>query len=109
MGQLPKDEAKLLLNLIMVAPSMIVHGGTVSIVVDENLEAPRFTITTKGRAATVPEDIVALFNGVVDLESLDARKIQPYFLRLVARSIGAQVTFAQSGEDEVEISAVIAR
>jgi len=109
MGQLPKDEAKLLLNMIMIAPSTIVRGGTVSIIVDENLEAPRFTIATKGKAAAVPEDLEMLFKGEVDLDSLDARKIQPYFMGLVARSIGAQVTFTKTGEDEVEISATITR
>lgn len=109
MGQLPKDEAKLLLNMIMIAPSTIVRGGTVSIVVDEDLERPRFTIAMQGRGAAIPEDIEALFRGEVELDSLDARKIQPYFLGLVARSVGAAVTFRQTGEDAVEIAAEIAR
>ncbi|VAW13777.1 Signal transduction histidine kinase [hydrothermal vent metagenome] len=109
MGQLPKDDAKLLLNMIMIAPSTIVHGGTVSIVVDEDLASPRFTIAMQGRAAAIPDDIEALFRGDVDLDSLDARKIQPYFLGLVARSVGAEVAFRQIGEGAVEISATIAR
>lgn len=109
MGQLPKDEAKLLLNMIMIAPSAIVRGGAVSVIVDENLEAPRFTILAKGRAAAVPEGLEALCKGDVELESLDARKIQPFFLGLIARSIGATVSFAQTGEDAVEISASLTR
>jgi len=109
MGQLPKDAAKLLLNLIMIAPSTMVYGGTVSIVVGDDLETPSFTITTKGRSAAVPEGLVMLFKGEVKLETLDARKIQPYFLGLVARAIGAEVTFKDIGEDEVELSAVVAR
>ena len=109
MGALHKDEAKLLLNLAMIAPSTIVRGGTVSIVVAEEGIVPNFSIECKGRGAKIPETLEGLFNGEVDLDSLDARKIQPYFLGLIARSIGADVSFRKTEEETVVLSAIVAR
>lgn len=109
MGQLAKDDAKFLLNLIMIAPSAIVFGGNIAIVIGENLETPEFTITATGRKARIPENIEALCAGEIEPEDIDARKIQPYFCGMIGRSVGAEIKFSAINEDTVVFSAAFAR
>lgn len=109
MGLLPKDEAKLLLNLIMISQSTITRGGTLAITIEDDLEAPVFIIKTDGKSARVPENLEDLFFGHVDIDTLDARSIQPYFAGLIGRSVSADVAFRQIDEQSVVISSRISR
>lgn len=107
LGELPKDQAKLLLNLILIAHATIPRGGTMSIEVGEALDAPHFQIRCAGRAAGVKDDVLPLFRGETEPADVNARNIQPFFAGMLARSTGAEVTIAATGEDETLVEARI--
>jgi histidine phosphotransferase ChpT len=107
LGELAKDHAKLLLNLVLIGHGAIPFGGTVAIVVDDDLTAPHFRIDCAGRRARITEDLLPLFRGETEPAEVNARNIQPFFAGMLARSAGADVTIAENGEDAVRIEARI--
>ncbi|HVV93853.1 MAG TPA: histidine phosphotransferase family protein [Hyphomicrobiales bacterium] len=100
---LPKNQVKLLLNLVVIALAAVPRGGTVTATVSDG-EEPQFTLVAAGTNARVPGEAAALLSG--DFEgALDAHVIQPFFAGYVARAAGMAVTIAAEGE-RVTISAV---
>jgi histidine phosphotransferase ChpT len=101
---LPKNQVKLLLNLIMIATHAIPRGGNLTVLATIDGEQGDFRITASGINARIPphaEDLIAgrATNGVVD-----AHAIQPYYTGQIARAAGMSVAFAIEG-DVVTITA----
>jgi histidine phosphotransferase ChpT len=91
---LPKNQVKLILNLIMIATHAIPRGGILTVGATIVGEQGDFTLTAAGINARMPhnaEDLVAgrAPNGVVD-----AHAIQPYYAGQIARAASMSVTFA---------------
>lgn len=102
-GNLPKDQVKLLVNMVMIAVSAIPRGGDVVVDVtrtgDEMNEKVSFSITATGSLANMPDDVYTIFEGSLPAAGLDARSVQPFYAYRLARSLGMslRVKPAQGG------------
>lgn len=101
---LPKDQVKLLVNLVVLAVSTIPRGGEVSVDAARDGEAISFRIAASGSHSNLPESSRAIFRGELPEEGVDARSVQPYYAYRLARSLGMKVDF-QADETGVRIAA----
>ena len=106
---LPKNKAKLLLNLIVVATNAIPRGGNIDVAIEGVVpmgESPSatFVIKATGPHARVPAHVEGLLAGEPESGSVDAHGIQAYYAGMVARAAGMGVTLSIEG-DEVTVRA----
>jgi histidine phosphotransferase ChpT len=97
----PKQQVKLLLNMMLMAIAAIPRGGTVTVQVDGNV----FKARAEGERAKVPEAIAQVVEGTADLALLDARLVQPYYARQLAASAGLTLSMAIDGDNAVLVQA----
>ncbi|MCC5779088.1 histidine phosphotransferase [Nitratireductor sp. B36] len=101
---LPKNQVKLLLNLLLVANSAIPRGGKLRVYL-ENLEsAPAFKIKAEGPMLRVPPKFLELHSGSKPEEPIDAHSVQFYYTLLLARDTGMTVNIRATA-DEIILSA----
>jgi histidine phosphotransferase ChpT len=93
----PKQQVKLVLNMMLMAMAAIPRGGTVTVSVDGDA----FTVRAAGDRAKVPEPVAQVIDGTIDLATLDARLVQPYYAKQLARSAGLALTMEMDGDDVV--------
>ncbi|MGH9875700.1 MAG: histidine phosphotransferase ChpT [Pyrinomonadaceae bacterium] len=91
----PKQQVKLLLNMLLMAMSGVPRGGLVTV----QAGAAELTARAQGDRAKVPEAIAGVLDGTADLTSLDARLVQPYYARLLSQSAGMALSMKMDGED----------
>lgn len=101
---LPKNQVKLLLNLLTIATTTIPRGGKVDVTVTGSGEDTLFVLACEGTNARVPAHVVELIAGQAPEDRVDAHVIQPYYAGLVARAAGMIVTLTP-GEGRIEIRA----
>ena len=101
---LPKDQVKLLVNLVMVAVATIPRGGDVTVDMAADGDRVSFTLQASGINANVSETARLVFAGQVPHGRLDAHSIQPYYTYRLARSLGMGVRF-EPGDGNVRIEA----
>ncbi len=108
-GHWPKDQVRLLLNLLVIANDAIVRGGTIRL----EEEAGGVALTAEGPKASIPE-AGAILNGALtdvaggepaeaapeDTGALNVRAVQPYLTRLLAERLNAEIAI-DAGEDRV--------
>ena len=99
----PKQQVKLLLNMMLIAMGCIPRGG---IVKAEAVEGG-FTVRASGEGAKIFEKTDQVLKGEVQLEEIDARLIQPYYARRLAEAAGLPLALMIDGADVV-VSAVAA-
>jgi histidine phosphotransferase ChpT len=97
----PKQEVKLLLNMLLLAIAGIPRGGQVTV----DVEGQTFTVRATGERAKLPSPITEVVMESYDLANLDARLVQPYYARMLAESAGLNLSMTMSGEDTVEVRA----
>ena len=97
----PKQEVKLILNMLLLAIAGIPRGGVVTVAV----AGRDFSIHAKGERAKINESLAGALNGTTEIASLDARLVQPYYARLLAEAAGLQISMQMSAEDTVAIIA----
>jgi len=93
----PKQQVKLLLNMLLMAMAGVPRGGVVTV----EAEGSTLTARATGERAKVPEAIAGVLEGTADLAALDARLVQPYYARALAQSAGLALTMAMDGDDVV--------
>jgi histidine phosphotransferase ChpT len=91
----PKNQVKLLLNMLLVAAATIPRGGTLAI--DPVAGASGFCITASGLNARVTPTTVDLLVGS-PAQPVDAHGIQPFYAGILARDCGLALTAAAEGE-----------
>ncbi|WP_137387597.1 histidine phosphotransferase ChpT [Rhodoligotrophos defluvii] len=89
----PKAEAKLLLNLLMVALLGIPRGGQVTV----RLDGDEFAAIAEGEGAKLPEKPLRLFQGEVPVEEIDPRLVQVYYAMRIAEEIGCSLDMRLEG------------
>jgi histidine phosphotransferase ChpT len=94
----PKNQVKLLLNMLIVAAGAIPRGGTLT--VDPLPDAPGFRIAASGLNARVTPATLDLLAGH-PAHTVDAHGIQPFYTGILARDCGLAVTAAAEGETVV--------
>jgi histidine phosphotransferase ChpT len=97
----PKQQVKLVLNMVLMALAGIPRGGLVTV----TAAGGSFAARAAGDRAKVPEQIAQVLDGTVELTALDARLVQPYYARELARSAGLTLTMAMDGADVVVTAA----
>jgi histidine phosphotransferase ChpT len=93
----PKQEVKLVLNMMMLGITGIPRGGVVTVSAD----GEGFIVRARGERAKLPENIASVIDGNFDPAALDARLVQPYYAMRLAASAGMALTMALDGEDVV--------
>ncbi len=91
----PKQQVKLLLNMMLMAIAGIPRGGLVTVTVEGDV----FTARAAGDRAKVPDPIAQVLDGTIELTGLDARLVQPYYAKQLARSAGLSLSMAMDGAD----------
>ncbi|MEF2072796.1 histidine phosphotransferase ChpT [Consotaella aegiceratis] len=100
----PKNIAKTLLNLVLVANACLPRGGTVDVTVETPETEPRLTIVATGPRLRVPDKFLAMLDGNGLTEPLDSYGIQPYYALLLAEEAGLSIALSV-GEDSVTLVA----
>lgn len=100
---LPKNQVKLLLNLLLVSLHAVPRGGKVVVTVEGDLPYPTFSIAATGPASRIPPRVADLLAGRLE-DGVDAHAIQPYYAGALARDAGLLVTIDKS-DDTVTFSA----
>jgi histidine phosphotransferase ChpT len=95
---LPKNRAKLLLNLLIIAGQAIPRGGTVAVDPLGEGESMGFRIAASGLNARIPHGVPTLLQGASENGSVDAHAIQPFYAGLLARACGLEVSLKAEGE-----------
>jgi histidine phosphotransferase ChpT len=84
-GQIAKDKAKLLLNLVAVSPTAIPRGGDIVVEIAGTLAVPSFIVRCHGPNARPPQYLGDFVNGPAP--QINAMTIQAYYtVRLAAAS-----------------------
>jgi histidine phosphotransferase ChpT len=95
---LPKNQVKLVLNLLVLATQAIPRGGKITCRCTVAGEQGSFAITATGSHA---EDLIA---GRSETGAIDAHAVQPLYTGMVARAAGMKIAFSIEG-DTVSIGA----
>ncbi|MGQ0484479.1 MAG: histidine phosphotransferase ChpT [Hyphomicrobiales bacterium] len=93
----PKQQVKLLLNMLLIGMAAIPRGGMVKV----EAAGESLTVRARGERAKVPEALAEVIDGRADLALLDARLVQPYYAGLLARSAGLALSLAMEGDEVV--------
>jgi histidine phosphotransferase ChpT len=93
----PKQQVKLVLNMLLMAMAGIPRGGVVTV----TAEGDAFTARAQGDRAKVPEAIGQVVDGTLELSTLDARLVQPYYAKQLAQSAGLRLTMGMDDTDVV--------
>ena len=102
---MPKNQVKLVLNLVMLATNAIPRGGSIDVTVIANGEDDAaFTLAARGLNARIPAQSEALLRAEPESGVVDAHVIQIYYTGMIAREAGMSVAMSIEG-DTVVISA----
>jgi histidine phosphotransferase ChpT len=89
----PKNRAKLLLNMLMVAVGAIPRGGTITV----DAAGTGYRVTASGLSARLTQAVAELLSGS-PAHSVDAHAIQPLYTGILARDCGLTVGAAPEGD-----------
>jgi len=81
---LPKNEVKLLLNLIVLANASIPRGGHINLTLQQGNRHSSFRLVCTGKMLHVPPRFMELHKGQTPAEPIDAHSIQFYHTLLLA-------------------------
>lgn len=95
---MPKNQVKLLLNLLLTATNAIPRGGSIVANVTMDGDKPTFSIDASGPNSRIPVNAAALIEGEPESGVVDAHGIQAFYTGLIARASEMSVSFAQEGE-----------
>jgi histidine phosphotransferase ChpT len=99
----PKQEVKLLLNMLLIALAGVPRGGVVTV----TAEGRNLVVRAKGERAKINEAIAGALNGSADLTTLDARLVQPYYARILAEASGLELSMVMEADDIVAVLATV--
>ncbi|MCU4181049.1 histidine phosphotransferase ChpT [Bosea sp. BH3] len=95
---LPKNQVKLLLNLLVIAAQAVPRGGKlVSRAIVEG-EQGSFEITATGSHARIPAHVEELLAGNAPGGTIDAHAVQPVYAGMVARAADMDIAISIEGE-----------
>jgi histidine phosphotransferase ChpT len=98
-GQIAKDKAKLLLNLVAAAPTAVPRGGEIEVDIGGTLMAPIFEIRCQGTSARPPQYLGEFVNGPAP--AITAMNIQAYYTVRLAMASRMRLAVAKDGADVV--------
>lgn len=97
---LPKNQVKLLLNMILIGITAIPRGGNLDVVMEDMETDPKISVKVRGRMLRVPPKFKELHEGNVPEDAIDAHSVQPYYTLLLAQEAGMAIVI-DAGEEEI--------
>lgn len=94
---LPKNQVKLMLNLLLVSLHAVPRGGKIVVRTEGPMPQPAQIIEATGPSSRIPPRVLDLINGEI-ADGLDAHAIQPYYAGTLAREAGLVVTIRKDEE-----------
>ena len=91
----PKQEVKLLLNMMLIGMASIPRGGTVT----AKAEGRDFVVLASGEGARISDKIGQVLSGTANLDEIDARLVQPYYTQRLAAAAGLALAMSMDGAD----------
>jgi len=98
---MPKNQVKLILNLVLMAVAAVPRGGTIKVTIEGEPSKPDVTFHCSGPSARIPPAFEKLIPGTLIDVNIDAHAVQPYYAGLLARSCGMTVAAVLDGADVV--------
>jgi histidine phosphotransferase ChpT len=103
-GAMPKNKAKLLLNLIACAVTSIPRGGEIHATIRGRVEDPNIEVRCIGPGARLPQYLKE-FLAAPDQPRIDALSVQAYYACRLARAAGLRLSVGMEGIDVVMTAA----
>jgi histidine phosphotransferase ChpT len=103
-GLMPKAEAKLLLNLLIIALNSVARGGRITVSADREAGETVIRIVAEGDRARLPAGVKEVIAEGAVPNPLDAHAVQPLYAALLAREAKMGVTATQE-ENRVVLGA----
>lgn len=96
---LPKNQVKLILNLLVVANASIPRGGEIKCQIDDALTGePKINISASGRMMRIPQAFQDMYDGRTGEHPIDAHSVQFFYTMLLARETGMKLVLDQNDE-----------
>jgi histidine phosphotransferase ChpT len=96
-----KNLVKLLLNLILLANAAIPRGGSITVHVEGEKDAPRFVLRSVGPSARLPQAFERMVPGDISGVTVDAQAVQGYYTGALARASRMTIAAVLEGADVV--------
>ena len=103
-GLLPKAEAKLLMNLLLIALNSVARGGIIRVHAEHEDGETVLRVVAEGDRAKLPAGVKEVIAEGAMPNPLDAHAVQPLYAALLAREAGLGVTATQE-ENRVVLGA----
>lgn len=97
----PKNIAKLLLNLVVVANASVPRGREVAVEISSLEPEVHAVVRATGTPLRVPAKFRALLAGEALAEPIDAHGVQPYYTLLLAREAGLSITLEMKDDSAI--------
>ncbi len=94
---LPKNQVKLILNLLLLVNQCVPRGGTISISMEGDAQAPDFFFKAEGTNVRIPQVVSEILSGQ-EPERVDAHTVQPIYAVLLAQEAGLNLELKKEGE-----------
>lgn len=95
---MPKNQVKLLLNLILIANGSIPRGGTLDCAFTAGSDGPQFTLKVAGKLMRIPQKFADFLEGRFGDEPIDAHSVQYYYTLMLAEEAGMTVSIDMTDE-----------
>lgn len=95
---LPKAQAKLLLNLLMIALNSVARGGRIRVTAECDGAETVMRLTAEGDRARLPAGVREVLTEGALPNPLDAHAVQPLYAALLAREAGMAVTASEEAD-----------
>ena len=103
-GLLPKAEAKLLLNLLIIALNSVARGGRITVTAEREAGETVMRVVAEGDRAKLPAGVREVIAEGAMPNPLDAHAVQPLYAALLAKEARMGVTATQE-ENRVVLGA----
>lgn len=103
-GLLPKAQAKLVMNLLIIALNSVARGGRITVTADQEGSETVIRVVAEGDRAKLPAGVKEVIAEGGMPNPLDAHAVQPLYTALLAKEAGMGVTATQE-ENRVVLGA----
>ncbi|UNE53544.1 histidine phosphotransferase ChpT [Bartonella machadoae] len=93
---LPKNEIKLLLNLVLIANATASRGGEIIVMISQDEKKRSFHFKIAGKSLRIPPHFMALYKREMQEKDLDAHAIQFYYTMLLAEMTDMQINIDET-------------
>lgn len=104
--ELSREATKILLNLVLLGIEALPRGGTVKVRVHQS-GTPEIVVEASGEHAGLREESAVAMSPEVDLEALNARSVQGYFVNSLAKRLGTTTTIREEGPGGLSLSVTL--